>query len=44
MGAACQGPPPKKPEEPIVVLGDCYNADTRSVLTVLDLGEAAFTH
>lgn len=44
MGNACAPPPVKKAEDPIVVMGDCYNADTRSVLTVLELGEATFTH
>jgi len=44
MGNACAAPPPPVVEEQIIVSGDCYNADTRSVLTVLELGEVEFTH
>jgi hypothetical protein len=36
----CNSAPIKVEEDPIVVSGDCFNADTRSVLTVLELVEA----
>ena len=43
MGCGASAPV-KTEEEPIVVNGDCFIADTRSVLTVLELGEAVFQH
>ena len=36
----CGSVPQKTEEDPIVVSGDCYHSDTRSVLTVLELVEA----